>query len=1110
PDGRYVVFSSSATNLVAGDTNASYDAFIRDLQDGTTERVSIATAGTEGNAGSNGINISSDGRYVLFTSGATNLVAGDTNGFSDLFIRDRQSNTTERVSLTSSGGQPNSDSSIANLSQDGRYIIFNNNGSNLLSYDTNGANDLFIRDTLLDTTEWAIEFEDSDSTGLNGHSYAPRITEDNKYVVFYSEASNIITNDNNSYGDVFVFNRLTREYELVSVATDGTQGNNTSYDPVISDDGRYVAFASNATNLVPGDTNALSDIFLRDLTNNTTTRISVSNSDVEADSESNNAAISSDGKYIVFYSEASNLVDNDNNLAADIFLYDVDLSQISRISVSSSGVEGSDGSEDPSISADGRYVTFESWSSDLVEDDSNGEADIFLRDTHTNTTVRVSANIIIPHGNGENVGGKFSDDDRFVVFDTNSSDLVPGDTNGSRDVFVVNRSTGGIERVSVASDGTEAEGNSQNPYISSDGRYVTFSSDASNLVAGDTNAEFDVFIKDRQTGEVERISVSSGEVEANNSSNYLSAVSSDGRYVAFASDATNLVAGDTNASTDIFIRDVQLGNTERISVSSAEVEGTGYSSDVAMSNDGNLVFFNSSSSTLVADDTNDTTDVFMRNVSLGTTERISVSSSEIEGTLGVYNTPLGISSDGRYVVFSSDSEDLVTGDSNLVGDVFIRDIQSGTTELISLTSNGTQGNDHSIDYGPSISPDGRYVVFYSNSTNLVSGDTNALGDVFIRDRQLNTTERVSLRNDSTEIPEEGSSRPDVSSDGRYVLFDSGYHLIKDEDFNNEADIFIRDRELETTDFVINLSPAPANNNNPSYNPKISGDGNYVVFQSSANRLIPNDSNVASDVFIYTRGNGEIELLSKDENGLQGDQDSVQPSISSDGRYVGFYSYATNLVADDTNATADLFVLDRETDEVIRAIRTYAGGEIGGDEVDDGNVFMISPDGAYVVFSSNLTNLVQTDTNARRDIFLASLSINSSDSGGGRSILSSGGGGGRTKVKINENTELPIPSNYNGVCEPYLPVDTYLSRKRVNNPDTVMKLQRFLSLYGIQYDLPSTGYYGPRTEKAVKDLQYLYFNEILGSQGFKKPTGIVAGYTAKKINAIVCFQSLFNP
>ncbi|MBP7006543.1 MAG: PD40 domain-containing protein, partial [Candidatus Pacebacteria bacterium] len=734
-------------------------------------------------------------------------------------------------------------------------------------------------------------------------------------------------------------------------------------------------------------------------------------------------------------------------------------------------------------------------------------ADIFMHDTHTGDTIRVSQNTIIPHGNGGTTEPRFSGDDNFIAFASDATDLVEDDTNGSSDIFVINRLSGSIERVSVATGGIEANGHSYYPSVSSDGRYVTFPSSATNLVAGDTNATEDIFVHDRQTNTTERVSVTDDESEANDESSGFAPISGDGRYVVFYSNATNLVAGDTNIAGDIFLRDLQLDTTIRVSVTDGEAEGNGSSLYPNISADGEIITFISNATNLVVGDTNAQPDVFIRDRNGGTTQRISVSSEEVEGDLEVTSEAPAISSDGRYVVFASYSTNLTANDTNLVQDVFIRDVELGTTEILSISSNEIQGNDQS--YKPSVSSDGRYVTFYSEATNLISGDTNDAGDIFIRDRELDTTERVSLRNNGDEI-DNSSDRPDVSSDGRYVIFDSGDELIKDEDFNNGSDIFIRDRELDTTDFIINFDATIVDNDDGSNNPVISEDGAYIFFESDSSKLIQNDSNLSSDIFSYTRGNGEIELVSKNVDGVQGDDESRSLSISSDGRHVGFYSYATNLVEDDTNATADLFVVDRETDEVIRVIRTYAGGEIAGDELDDDNVFMISPDGAYVIFSSNLTNLVQTDTNARRDIFLSSLSLNSSDSGGGRSILSSGGGGGRTKVKINENTELPIPSNENGVCEPYLPVDTYLSRKRVNNPDTVMKLQRFLSLYGIQYDLPSTGYYGPRTEKAVKDLQYLYFNEILGSQGFKKPTGIVAGYTAKKINAIVCFQSLFNP
>jgi len=224
--------------------------------------------------------------------------------------------------------------------------------------------------------------------------------------------------------------------QRVSVASDGTQGNDNSWDPSISADGRYVAFFSHASNLVPGDTNGKADVFVHDRVTGQTTRVSVASDGTEGNGYSWFPSISADGRYVAFESIASNLVPGDTNGVSDVFVHDRLTGQTTRVSVASDGTQGHSASDHPSISADGRYVAFESF----------------------------------------------------------ASNLVPGDTNGKRDVFVHDRLTGQTARVSVASDGTQGNGDSIYPSISADGRYVAFVSGASNLVPGDANGNIDVFI----------------------------------------------------------------------------------------------------------------------------------------------------------------------------------------------------------------------------------------------------------------------------------------------------------------------------------------------------------------------------------------------------------------------------------------------------------------------------------------------------------------------------------------------------------------------------------------------------------------------------------------
>jgi Tol biopolymer transport system component len=409
-----------------------------------------------------------------------------------------------------------------------------------------------------------------------------------------------------------------------------------------------------------------------------------------------------------------------------------------------------------------------------------------------------------------------------------------------------------------------------------------------------------------QPGTTERVSLSSSGGEASDTS-YEATISADGRFVAFASYASDLVPDDTNGERDVFVRDRLLGTTERISVSSTGEEAHGDTRGPAISADGRFVAFYSDASDLVPDDTNGWTDVFVRDRLLGTTELASLSSLGEQGSRAS-GSP-GINGDGRFVVFESDAPDLVPGDTNGCLDVLVRDRRFGTTELVSLSTSGEQANAESRS--SSISADGSYVAFRSAASNLVPDDTNGYRDVFVRDRQLGTTERVSLSSSG----EQGNSDSadfgvSISADGQFVAFDSCASNLVPDDTNGYRDVFVRDRQLGTT-ALVSLSYWGDQGNSDSRNPSISADVRYVAFESWASNLVAGDTNEAQEVFVRDRQLGTTERISLSSSGEQADYWSREPAVSADGRFVGFSSYATNLVAGDTNECEDVFVRERE-------------------------------------------------------------------------------------------------------------------------------------------------------------------------------------------------------
>lgn len=419
---------------------------------GTTERASIRSDGQEANGGSFAPTVSADGRFVAFVSNASNLVEGDTNGVCDVFVRDRVTGLTERVSVSSGGVQGNHDSGRwviqtvtepnivfvpPSLSADGRYVAFQSGATNLVSPATsaNGQN-IFVRDRLAGTTElvnvpWSARH-------LAGDCFFPSISSDGSCVAYASDTTYQVPGDTNDASDIFVRDRAAGTVERVSVGPDGQQANGGSTLPTFSANGQYIAFSSGANNLVPGDTNAMSDIFLRDRLAGTTARVS--------------------------------LGDNGGQPNAPCIHH--------------------------SLSADGRYIAFQTYATNLIPGVPQGGWNVFIRDRLLETTESAAVGIC----------GAFYGPNRSLS--TNGRYIVFGKGYGrAASAYVRDRVLGATQNVTVSSEGVEAvfgpddtmfaSPSSFGPAMSADARYVAFSNCATNLVAGDTNNAADVFVRDR-------------------------------------------------------------------------------------------------------------------------------------------------------------------------------------------------------------------------------------------------------------------------------------------------------------------------------------------------------------------------------------------------------------------------------------------------------------------------------------------------------------------------------------------------------------------------------------------------------------------------------------
>src|SRR6266404_2888313 len=630
PNARFVLFSSIANNLVTASNGNGLpvliaphlNVFMRDRTAGTTTLVSANLTGTGGgNGDSIPTGISTSGRYACFESSASDLVSGDTNGVTDVFVRDLASNTTALVSVSISGGAGNGVCRGSTMTPDGRYVAFVSAATNLVAGDTNGIPDVFVRDLQAQTTSLisiGAKNTNSSVTSLSS-SESPDITPDGHYVAFYSTATNLVPGAGAS-GEVYVRDVLAGTTIWASTNARALLGtaNAISYNQAISADGQIVAYQA-STNIGISTSPSGRGVILRFNLGTGLTDLVSTNANIQtaAYEDIRSLEITPEGRFIVF-------VANTNSgsgawLATQIQLWDGQAGTTTVVSadLSNSFTQGSS-SLWPAVDSSGRYVAFLSSATNLVTNSVVGDYHLYIRDVQAGTT-----------------------------------SLVDADTNG----------VGSSVSPSTA------------PPLSADGRLVAFESLDANLVRDDRNHDYDVFLRDAVAGTNELISARHpGLPSASpNGPSVLGAwsVSSNGRYVAFSSDADNLAATDTNGFRDVFVHDFFLSTNILVSAGTNGIAADGLSSEPA------------------------------------------------------------ISSDGRHVVFTSSADNLVAGDSNKKEDIFICDLQTSTTALVSWNTGGT-GPGNNASYSSSVFAGGKYVLFRSKATDLTTGSFSGTENLFLR------------------------------------------------------------------------------------------------------------------------------------------------------------------------------------------------------------------------------------------------------------------------------------------------------------------------------------------------------------------------------------------
>jgi Tol biopolymer transport system component len=781
-DGRFVAFLSASDNLSAEDNDSIANVYVKDRATGAVTLVDRRTgaAGAVADQQCSDPAISDSGRRVAFTCNGP-LDDADTNGKPDVYMRDLATNETFLVSrATNLGTVGNGQSETPAISDSGTRIAFASEATNL-GGPTDSSEQIYTREIPLpgQTSTNPVTFV-SRGDGILGNlpndtSSDPSISDDGDKVAFQSSASNLVADDDNGSSDIFVRQISAATTRLASRAdgAKGAPGNGDSVDPSISGDGGQVVFTSEATNLVPTlDTQTDQDVYERSLTLNSIGLVDQVGG-AKANGEALSPSTNDDGTVIAFASSATNLDPADTDPTIDEYVTGPGFMSLASRAEGAAGAAANSFAfalAFTSISGDGKHVLF--TGGPITADAAENTGGVSMRDLATSSTTLVSR----PPGSAPlvNAGG-FADeavisaDGHFAAFLTGAPAL-----GGSPDSQIVVRDTHtGATTIASRADGANGAPLStgvDSPSISADGRRVAFTS-------GDA-----VLVRDLASGSTILASRANGAAgAAANGRSFAPSISADGTRVAFLSAATNLGDGDTDATEDVHVRDLAAGTTvlaDRAN-GAAGAKANGVVRGASLSADGDHVAFSSSATNLGDGDTDATTDVHVRDLAKGTTVLASVSSA---GTKGNDNSlDPSISADGTRVAFDSRAANLdPTPRPANSTQVFVRDLAASKTILASRVDGPTGAAGKGTSQSPGLSADGHFVAFASDS-NLVTGEglqTDAT-EVYRRDLTTGSTQLVSRGQGPNGVAESSDARFDggISATGACVAFRAGGDLL---------------------------------------------------------------------------------------------------------------------------------------------------------------------------------------------------------------------------------------------------------------------------------------------------------------------------------------------
>jgi Tol biopolymer transport system component len=865
PDGRWVLFTSGASDLVTNDNGWWHlDVFLRDRASNTTTLISenLQHAGG-GNSHSAGGSVSTNGRYVLFESAASDLVATDTNELNDVFVRDTQTQTTTLVSVGVGGLAGSSNCESAAMTPDGRYVAFVSYATNLVAGDTNKIPDVFVRDLQTQTTT-LVSVGASNTTAAMGQ---PAISADGRWVAFFSSARNLVPGVSNiSRGEIYLRDTvagatLWPSREAINLVRSNMQFTSAPVPmhPVLSADGRYVTFAAGWTNntVTPPSGTTFATVLLQfDAVTQTTTVIDTNGyPPASSYEEIYGPEATPDGRFVGYAARLG------NTLSTNCTLRRWDRQTGTTVGVSVDlvgGIMTNSASVAPVLSADGRYVSFLSSATNLVSNSISNGLHLYRRDLVANVTELVDADLSNVGSTADlsDVTPVMSADGRFVAYSAPDGNLVAQDNNNRDDVFLRDLTTATNELISIREAAlTPQTGNlAALPgllSISADGQRVAYTSQATDLLASDSNQNSDVFVWDRLGQSNVLVSVGLDGFPAQGGASFQPQLSADGRYVLFVSGATNLVVADTNGQYDVFLRDLQLEQTTRVSVTTNGVSLAASEAQIAvMTPDAQRVAFLARTNLTVA-----TAPLFWRDLPSGETRVIAPNATNIRN--------LTLSTNGQRIAFTDSASRAA-----------VVDTLTGASVYTSATTVSSAA----------LSPGGDRVLYQGGSTLYCYAlNPNSL-----------------LRSWTASIPLK-TGRP-WSPDGRYVTFVTASALISS-DTNAVADVYLCDLQTGTLS-LISATPAGGAGADVSDGPGFSADGRFIAFRSLATNLLA-ETTAAPGLFVFDRATGSNRLVVARSN-VPGFGWFSWPTINADGSVIAFKTIDAGLVAGDLNRTADAF------------------------------------------------------------------------------------------------------------------------------------------------------------------------------------------------------------